>query len=133
VSEAKLASLRRQLEQSIVQFFRTGTVLKLILQQVVDYFAQLGPFELTEIWLCNSRQNKMQLSAFFMNPATNSFFYTQKDAVTEVKSGIGLPGRIWESGKSIHWESEDIHKYSVRLKAADKAGIQFLSGLPLTD
>ncbi len=133
VSEAKLASLRRQLEQSIVHFFRTGTVLKLILQQVVDYFAQLGPFELTEIWLCNSRQNKMQLSAFFMNPPTDSILYTQKDSVTEVKSGIGLPGRIWESGKSIHWETEDIHKYSVRLKAVYKAGIQFLSGLPLTD
>ncbi|MCG7859695.1 PAS domain-containing protein, partial [Flavihumibacter sediminis] len=42
ISDTKLARNRKQLEQNITQLFRSTRPLHKILQQVVDYLAQLG-------------------------------------------------------------------------------------------
>lgn len=132
VSEAKLARNRKQLEQNITQLFRSTRPLNQILQQVVDYLAQLGHFELSEIWLCSSRQDKMRLIAYHWNSKTAPHFYPENKSVTEIKKGKGFIGKIWQTRQPEFWSKAQINKEFVRAKEAQEAGIQSISGIPLT-
>lgn len=133
ISDAKLARNRKQLEQNITQLFRSTRPLNEILQQVVDYLAQLGYFELSEIWLCSSRQDKMRLIAYHWNSKTAPHFYPENKRVTEIKKGKGFIGKIWQTRQPEHWSTEQIRKEFVRAQEAEAAGIESISGIPLTD
>ncbi len=133
ISETKLARNRKQLEQNITQIFRSSRPLNEILQQVVDYLAQLGYFELSEIWLCSSRQDKMRLIAYHWNSVTGPHFYPENKAVTEIKKGRGIIGKIWQTRQAEHWTGAQIKNEFFRSGEAEAAGIQSISAIPLID
>lgn len=133
ISESKLARNRKQLEQNITQIFRSTRPLNEILQQVVDYLAQLGYFELSEIWLSSSRQDKMRLIAYHWNSAIGPHFYPENKAVTEIKKGRGIIGKIWQTQQAEHWNWAQIKNECFRSGEAEAAGIQSISAIPLID
>lgn len=130
-TESKLALFKKQLQQEIIQFFKTDESLPVILQQVTDYLAREGSFTLAETWLLNTRQDKMQLAAYYSTEATEMSFYSEARAVLEMPFGKGMPGSVWQSRKLEQWDKERIEKDFVRKDAAIEIGIQTITGLPL--
>ncbi|WP_290795149.1 PAS domain-containing protein [Flavihumibacter sp. UBA7668] len=130
-TDTKLALFKKQLEQEIIQFFKTDKSLPVILQQVSDYLAREGSFILAETWLLNTRQDKMQLAAYYSNAATEASFYREDRAVLEMPFGKGMPGLVWQSRELEQWDQERIEKDFLRKDAALEIGIQTIIGLPL--
>lgn len=133
ISESKLSRNRKQLEQTITELFRSAKPLKEILQEVVDFLAQMGAYELSEIWLCSSRKDKMRLIAYHEEAKTALHFYSTPNMTTEISVGKGFTGKIWQTRKAQHWGAEQIKREYFRAEAAINAGIQSVSGIPLTD
>lgn len=132
ISESKLSRNRKQLEQTITELFRSAKPLNEILKQVVGFLAQMGTYELSEIWLCSSRRDKMRLIAYYEDAKTAPHFYGA-NMTTEISVGKGFTGKIWQTGKTQHWGEEQITQEFYRAEAARNAGIQSVSGIPLTD
>lgn len=130
-TESKLALFNRQLEQEIIQFFKSDKSLPSILQDVSDYLAKEGSFILSEIWLLNTRQDKMQLVAYYSNEQTLSTFYNENLTIHEMPFGTGMPGSVWQSRELEQWDQERIEKDFLRKDAAFEIGIQTIIGLPL--
>lgn len=131
ISAEKVLQLQKQLQAEIGQCFNQGERLKKSLDLVLSTVTRFGNFSGAEIWLVNSEKNKLnKVDAFAASPAMEAFFVETK-RITHFDKNEGLPGLVWQTGRMEVLEMDEIDSGFKRSKAARKAGIIAVLGIPL--
>ncbi|WP_161971687.1 PAS domain S-box protein [Flavobacterium silvisoli] len=131
VTYVKNEQIQKELLAKISNVFNEGIDLKTSLHQLCQLIVEYGDFSLCEIWLPSIHQKTIRLSSKCQASKIAQDFYSTAGDINEIPFGEGLPGKVWKLEKSIVWGDLDSNTQFLRKKAAEKAGIKSVLGLPL--
>lgn len=118
----------KELLSQISQSFNNEEELIPAANRLCENLFAFGKFDLVELWCPNMEQTQIKLIG--QKPHTHDFYELELEA--SFQKSEGLPGRVWQEGKPLLWDVEQINKYFVRKKGAAHIGLQAMLGIPLT-
>ncbi|MEB2778301.1 PAS domain S-box protein [Algoriphagus sp. D3-2-R+10] len=119
---------KKELLNQISQSFNNEEELIPAANRLCENLYAFGKFDLIELWCLNMEQTQIKLMG---RRPHNHDFYELEPGVSFQKNE-GLPGKVWQEGKPILWDDEQINKYFIRKKGATHIGLQAMLGIPLT-
>jgi len=131
VSSKINAQLEKDFLTKISTTFKEKVGLGHSLEQVCKLVSQYGDFAFCEVWLPNTPTDSLRIAAMFGNTGSGETFYQHAQHIANVQSDQGLPGTVWKTGQSVLWGNIDRNNLFIRKKAAEKAGLKSVLGLPL--
>jgi len=131
ISSDKVLQLQKQLQAEIGQCFNKGERLKTSIDLVLATTTHFGTFTGAEMWLINSEKNRLNKVASYAATSAMKAFFQQTKRITHFSKNEGLPGLVWQTERIEVLEIEDINKTFKRSKAALKAGVVSVLGIPL--
>lgn len=131
VTEQKNDEIQRELLSLISEEFKVGNNLHESIQGVCNLIVNFENFSFCEIWLPTISNNKLRLYSKRAYDKEAKLFYETANFLSELSLGEGLPGKVWEKGKTEIWENIANDNSFVRKDAAKKSGINAVMGLPL--
>ncbi|MGE5944157.1 MAG: PAS domain S-box protein, partial [Flavobacteriales bacterium] len=131
VTAAKNEQLQKELLSEISAVFNEGTTLNSSLEHLCHLIANYGEFNFCEIWLPNLHQKALRLSAYANMDSAAKKFHKHSKRMEEMAFNVGLPGKVWTSKASVIWEDIENNEFFIRNKAAQKAGLKTVLGIPL--
>jgi PAS domain S-box-containing protein len=111
--------------------FKEKVSLESSLERVCKQVTAYGDFTFCEVWLPSIHKNSLRMAAMYGKDSGGKAFYQQSKDVREFEFGHGLPGTVWKTKKSVLWGNIDRNNLFARNKAAKKAGIKSVLGIPL--
>lgn len=131
VTERKVRELKRALLADIAEVFYRGLPLRETLSESLLLLTNYGQFDLAEIWLLSDSQDTLCLSGFADTSPEIARLYRDTFAFKCFRRGEGMPGITWLTEKIQIWRVDDVDREIVRRTAFQKAGILYLTSLPL--
>ncbi|MEX0884216.1 MAG: PAS domain S-box protein, partial [Cyclobacteriaceae bacterium] len=129
ISEIKKAETQKLIQQELAGIFKKDKGLKQSLSEVLEYLTAFGEYKAAEIWLIgNDKINLNLVCRYVIDKSLNSFYFGE-GAITKVKKGEGLPGKVWDALKAAVWDGIDGDELFLRWQEAQTAGLK--SGLAL--
>lgn len=130
ISEHKQVAEQNEIQQQVSSFFKDENTLNQSIQQTLKYLTTLGSFKTAEVWLASSTKDTINLLSTFAFDSVSERYFKESNEVRRLKSGVGLPGKVWQSLKTEIWNIEE-NKEFVRRSAALKANLKSVFAMPL--
>lgn len=130
VTEQRQAEMQRNLLDIISNIFYQDVPLGEMIEMVCNEVAEFGDFSFVEIWLPDMRDDSVMLSARRTNGSEGAAFY-ERNVIGSFRRGVGLPGSVWLTKKTVVWEELGENAHFLRAKYAQQAGIRSAIGVPL--
>ncbi|MTI88772.1 MAG: PAS domain S-box protein [Balneolaceae bacterium] len=131
ITEEKKIEIQNLIQQKVALFFKEENKLNQILEEVLQYLAEFGDFNIGEIWLTSIDQKHLNLASTFANDPKSKLFHESGSPVKRFAKGKGLPGKVWESEDIIIWNEINHWKSAARKTVAEKYDLNSAYGLPL--
>ncbi|SHM77692.1 PAS domain S-box-containing protein [Cyclobacterium lianum] len=131
ITESKREKNQKMIQGELAHLFKQDRSLEAILRDALQYLADFEGYLAAEIWLAGSDQSALNLSCTFFKDKKRKQFYAKNKAVSNLKSGEGLPGKVWQTGQGEVWEGLGKLDSFVRKSSSAAAGLEFALGLPL--
>jgi PAS domain S-box-containing protein len=132
VTEQKNKELEKDLLNKIGTIFRQNHDLAGCLTKLSEYLVRFGSFDFVEIWVPDVDNNMINCITRYSESTAGNTFNSASGSLKSLARGEGLPGYIWENGKTEIWESNDAQGHIERRTAAQKSKINVMMGLPLS-
>jgi len=133
VTAFKNEQFQKDFLNNISAVFNEGIDLNISLERLCELIATYGDFSLCEIWLPSPHQKALKLLSRVEMDDTAKKFYEHAEGIDEIGFDKGLPGKVWKSKEAIVWGEIAIEEFFIRNKAAKKAGLKSVLGIPLTN
>jgi PAS domain S-box-containing protein len=129
-TELKKEQIKKEIQQSISEIFKTEGDLNSVLYSCLKYLTEFSNYSLGEIWLTSQDQNSIRLMSKYAKTQSAIDFY-KFELPTEFKYGKGLQGKVWRDSALHVWDN--IHKRAdfLRHKAAKATGLYSAVAYPL--
>ncbi|MFN3756708.1 MAG: PAS domain S-box protein [Flavobacterium sp.] len=131
VTVQKNQQIQNELLNEISNAFNLDTTLKNSLQNVCDTVSRFTDACFTEIWLPNPQNNSLHLFVNSIKNETGNIFCQEASSFNIFKNDEGIPGNVWMNKTNIIIDDADKNPIFIRNKAAKKAGIKTIMGMPL--
>lgn len=120
-----------ELTLKISQLFNQEAELNNILENMCEEITSSLGGAFAEVWLPTVHNNQLKQYAGYASTTSGQLFYQASATINRFDLQEGLPGTIWTSKQPllIAVTEEDVH--FIRRDAAVKAGIRWLTGIPL--
>ncbi|MDB5291465.1 MAG: hypothetical protein JWL69_2706 [Phycisphaerales bacterium] len=131
LTERKRAEQRLGIEQAIVSALAQATTLQEAIPRTLQAVCETADWEWAALWIVDEAKRVLRCSDIW-HPAPDAFteFETLSRA-TSFESGVGLPGRVWASGKPA-WISDVTEDANFpRKPAAARVGLHGAFGFPV--
>ncbi len=131
VSSKINAQLEKDFLTKVSATFKERVSLASSLERVCKQVTVYGDFTFCEVWLPSTHNNSLRMAAMYGKDSGGKAFYQHSKDVKEFEFGHGLPGTVWKTKKSVLWGNIERNNLFARNKAAKKAGINSVLGIPL--
>lgn len=131
VTESQNLLIQKNLLSELGQLFNRNENLHTTLQLVLKYLVDFTGFPYSEVWLLSSNKQTLNLTTTLSKDDTLNYSFEKPSELIDYGYGKGLPGMVWETGKSEIWENIDEHPGFIGYKAKQEAGLNKALGIPL--
>jgi PAS domain S-box-containing protein len=131
ITPQKIEQIQNVLFTEISKVFNEEHNLKNALYRSCALISKLSDFSLSEIWLPNTDNEKLQLFVHCSCDNHVEQFYDQS-GINEFQINEGLPGKVWNTKECIVISHADQNPEFLRIKVAKESGIKTVIGIPLT-
>ncbi|MFN3640511.1 MAG: PAS domain S-box protein, partial [Flavobacterium sp.] len=131
VTIQKNQQIQNELFNEISAAFNPETSLKNSLQNVCDIVSRCTNACFAEIWLPNPQNNSLHLFVQSIKNETNQTFSQEANSFNIFENNEGILGKVWKNKTYIIIDDADKNSIFIRNKAAKKAGIKTIMGMPL--
>ncbi|WP_086476958.1 PAS domain S-box protein [Arenibacter amylolyticus] len=131
ITNKKKLILQKELSSGISRIFNQEHQLTPCLRKVLRYVASFGGYTFAEIWLPNSENGHLTLSAKYASDEVGTAFHHDTIGTQTIPHGHGLPGAVFQNRLRNEWDPTDIGVDFKRRDAAKKTGIKKTIGVPL--
>jgi PAS domain S-box-containing protein len=133
ISASKVNELQQSVQQQIGLFFKSQATLQQQMQQVLNYLANYGTFQIAELWLLNYQKNLLQLASAFASNDQFVQFHTHSQHLQQLQIGEGIPGLVWKTGQWQVLDNITENKLFIRRESAKRVQLQSALAIPLFD
>ena len=130
-TKQKQDELQKKLLNEIGRLFNLEKGLKESLEIVLAHLVEFGEFSFAEAWMVSSDKKRLNFLAKQIGDDSGKKFYEKSIDVPEYKLGGGLPSVVWKNADVEIWNHIDQKDEFIRRKAALKAGLKSVLGIPL--
>jgi len=103
-------------------------------QKILQTIGEGFDWELGELWRVDFGSQLLRLSDIWHVPTLDVTEFEEISRNTTFAPGVGLPGRVWATGRSVVWiEDITIDSNFPRASVASKAGLHSAVAFPLTE
>ncbi len=131
ITQRKNEELQKALLADISLIFNEYSDLNEALPGVLELLVNFGNFSMAEAWLIGSDKKKISLVSKFPKTDEMKVFYDESADTKSFVKGQGLPGVTWKSQTIQFWQNVGENENFFRIKAAKRAGLKTVYGLPL--
>ena len=132
ITESKVGEIEKTIQNKLSQIFTKNSSLKDILSDSLEYLADFGDFNTSEIWLLNQTQTHLNLVSSFAKDEKGKRFYTESLNIAKSQYGEGLQGMVWEQKENLFWDNISEPGKYLRFEAAAEAGLKSAYGVLLS-
>ena len=132
ITESKVVEIEKTIQNYLSQIFTKNSGLKDILSDSLQYLADFGDYNTSEIWLLNESQTHLNLFSTFANDKKGSQFYKESINIKKFLHGEGLPGMVWKQQENLFWDNIFEPGEYMRFEAASGAGLKSAYGILLS-
>lgn len=135
VTEQKINELEKELFNKISKIFNDciDHDLTACLNKLCEHLNGFGKFDFAEMWLPEIDAKTINLVTKYAEGSIGQAFVTATENFNSGAFGDGMPGNVWKNKATEIWKTTEGHWYPERKKAAKKAGIKSIIGIPLID
>ena len=131
ITERKESERRLNAQHSVTRVLSESSTLKEASQNILQAVCEALNWDFGVVWMHNSQDNVLYCTETWQNPNIEiSEFKEQTKGIT-FSPGIGLPGRVWSSGKPAWIIDVIMDKNFPRAASAKKAGLHGAFGFPI--
>ncbi len=131
ITKKKLEERQKALLAEINILFNEPLELKEILLNVLKKLADFGDFSMAEAWLVSPDKKKVNMVVKHPSSTAMESFYRESAGIKSFVKGEGVPGMVWETGTVYFMQNVVDDENFLRKKAAKKAGLKSLYGIPV--
>ena len=131
ISHQKNEEIQKEIQIQIAQYFKEGQYLKDTLIKVLRFLAEIGEYDLAEIWLNSREKQTLHLAEYFTSSKLERKFYGVGKQIEQVIKGDGLPGMVFEKREPVIFENLPENAAFLRKEAAEKSGLNSALGIPI--
>ncbi|WP_322571172.1 PAS domain S-box protein [Rhodohalobacter sp.] len=132
ITESKAVEIEKTIQNNLSQIFTKNIGLKDILSDSLEYLADFGDFNTSEVWLLSQTQTHLNLYSTFAKDENGSRFYKESSDIKKFLHGEGLPGMVWKQQENLFWDNISESDKYLRFEVAAKAGLKSAYGILLT-
>ncbi|MBI3583755.1 MAG: PAS domain S-box protein [Nitrospinae bacterium] len=99
ITDRKLIEMRLNLQYNIVRILSESINVSEAMQKILHVVCENGRWVIGEIWLIDKDNDVLCLDTIWNKPLLEASEFEAISKKITFQNGIGLPGRVWESGK----------------------------------
>ena len=99
ITDRKLIEMRLNLQYNIVRILSESINVSEAMQKILHVICENGRWVIGEIWLIDKDNEVLCLDTIWNKPLLEASEFEAISRKITFQKGIGLPGRVWESGK----------------------------------
>ncbi len=99
ITDRKLIEMRLNLQYNIVRILSESINVSEAMQKILHLICENGRWVIGEIWLINKENDVLCLDTIWNKPLLEASEFEAISRKITFQNGIGLPGKVWESGK----------------------------------
>jgi PAS domain S-box-containing protein len=100
ISDRKHAELRLQLQHAVAAALAQGDSMERTHQTIFETMGKSLGWELGELWKVDKGANVLRRANVWHPPSTEFSKFVSESASMTFEKGVGLPGRVWASGRA---------------------------------
>ena len=132
ITERKRVERRLAAHDAVAQLLSEFTSLKEVAPRILEAICQSLEWELGALWKVNPQKNVLRCVEVWDAPATQLKEFVSNTRETTFSPGVGLPGRVWESGEPV-WVTNVLEdKNFPRAALASKVGLHAAFCIPVS-
>jgi PAS domain S-box-containing protein len=131
ISERKRAERRLNAQHAVTQILSESNTLKEASKKILQAICESLSWEFGALWFCHRQDNVLRCSELWHIPGNEVLEFKEKTREISFAPEIGLPGRVWASGKPA-WIVDVVEDPNFpRAHVALKAGLHAAFGFPV--
>ena len=99
ITERKRSERRLNAQHAITQILSMSTTLKEASNEILRAVCEALHWEFGGLWIYSSKEDVLRCSDLWQVPTIEILEFKEKTREISFSSGVGLPGRVWASGK----------------------------------
>lgn len=131
ITDRKRAESRLQIQHAVTRALADSTSVNDAAPRILKTICECLECEFGEIWQVNRETNVLTCIEKWHLPLTTLTEFASIGHALTFPVGVGLPGRVWESGKSICIPDMTVDPAFMRASAATAAGLRGALGFPI--
>jgi two-component system cell cycle sensor histidine kinase/response regulator CckA len=131
ISERKRAEWQLNIQHAISRVLAESSTLKQASAKILQTVCENLNWDVGEFWHLDRRAGVMQFDDVWIAPNTGADDFITLSRQMTFARGVGLPGRVWESGKPAWVPDVVVDANFPRLAAAKKAGLHSAFSVPI--
>jgi len=132
ITKRKKSERRLIAQHAVTQVLSECIEVKVAFQKILQAVCEALEWDYGAVWTCFSQNNILRCSEVWSVPTLEVSEFTKKIKEISFSLGIGLPGRVWSSGKS-SWINDVIEDSNFpRAAVSSKVGLHGAFGFPIT-
>jgi len=131
VSEAKRAEQRLQVQDAISRILAESPSLKEAAPRIIQVLCERAGWDWGAIWNVDRATNELRCVEVWHMPSTQVPHFEADARQRRFTPGIGLPGRVWSSGKALWIPDVATNTNFPRAPVAVKDGLHGAFGFPI--
>jgi two-component system sensor histidine kinase/response regulator len=101
VTERKMAEQRMAAQHAVTHVLAESTTLSEATPKILQTICEFGGWEVGAIWTRDRSENVLRCVDVWHQPSASVAAFEAPMQAMTFASGVGLPGRVWESSKSV--------------------------------
>jgi len=131
ITDRKKAERRLDAQQAVTQILSVSHTLKGASKNILQVICESLHWEFGEMWLHDHQGDVMRCSELWHVPDIEVSEFNKMTRKISFASGVGLPGRVWASGKPAWIVDVVTDSNFLRASVAKKAGLHGAFGFPV--
>ncbi|HHT9136724.1 MAG TPA: response regulator [Candidatus Wunengus sp. YC60] len=132
ITELKLNEARQAAQFKLTQIFIESDTLSEAAPKLLQAICEGFGWELGELWRVDTDAKRLRLKDMWYTPSLGASEFEKISRTLDFTMGIGMPGRVWASGKPV-WITDVVADSNFpRAATAEKLGVHGAMTFPIT-
>ncbi|OKH25436.1 PAS domain S-box protein [Chroogloeocystis siderophila] len=131
ITERKRAEQRLAAQHAVTRVLAESATLNIATPKLLQAICESVDWDLGELWSIDSQTNVLYCVHIWHRPSLVAVEEFEAIAQTKFTPGVGLPGRVWDSGEPIWMTDISQDREFHRTEIALKVGLHSVLGFPI--
>lgn len=131
VTEKKNLELQEKILNEISVLLNSHQLLETCLEKILQHLIKRINFSVGQFWIPNSDRSTMTLAAQVLKDPKDTPLLMSKETYTPLGLGEGLPGTVWQTNRTLVWDSVEKEIDMERATDLHPSSKKAFTGIPL--